>query len=259
MRAISVLAVIRRFEPDLGDPRKLLAQRVFVLAGAAPRGGGNRPAGRNPGPLRAVRRARVARVPEAAAIAIPGHAASGRGPLTRGIASPERFAGGHFKHRYRSIFAAALRERYRDQLAVERRLVEIDRRASAGIERIRIHQHPRRAGIVRRRQRHQERLQLGRLRLHREQHAAARRERRETRGRAVIELAEPLHDRSPHRQAIQVCPRARVLAVAPLPHLGIGGLLQPSIVVHYFDAAVIVGNRPLGRRRSRRRLARGAR
>ena len=41
---------------------------------------------------------------------------------------------------------------------------------------------------------------------------------------------------------IQVGARDGVLAVAPLPDLGIGRRFEPPVVIHHFDAVVVVGD-----------------
>ena len=110
-------------------------------------------------------RARIARVPEPAAVAIPRHApARGRAVHARNqIRQP--LAGRDFKYRHRPVFAPAFRKRHRHQLSVQRRLIKVDGGGPARIEHVRIDDRARGIGIVRRSQRHQKRLQLRRLGL----------------------------------------------------------------------------------------------
>ena len=84
---------------------------------------------------------------------------------------------------------------------------------------------------------------LGVLRLDAEEHATAGLERHKVARLAGGKFGESRHQRRPGGQLVQVCAGNGVLAATPLPDLGFGRRLEPSIIVHHLDAVVIVRDR----------------
>ena len=102
---------------------------------------------------RALALARIARVVEARAVGVPGHASAGRAAVDARDRRAGFFAGGDFVDVHVAALAAALRERDRDQLAVERRDVEVDLGAARRVELIGVEDDALGCGIVGRLQR----------------------------------------------------------------------------------------------------------
>ena len=191
------------------------------------------------------------------AIGVPRDAAARRSPIHPRHYIGERLSRRHIVHGHVAAFAAALRHRHSHPFAVERWHIEVDLDAALGVHLVGIDQHALRRGIVRRLQRHQHHLFLGRLRLQCEQRASAIVHREISRRLPPDQLLQLLRYGSTHRQAIEVSSRLFVLRVAPGLHRRVSGIFQPAIVVDHLDAVVSIRHGPL--RSSRRLREEGAR
>ena len=155
----------------------------------------------------------------------------------------------------RSIFASASRNRHRDIFAVMRRNEPIDRGLARWIELVRIQHHPFRFQVLRRGERYQHLLLLGRLKLAREQNARSRNNSGIARRSFRVPISQLLLDRGTVRQLIEVLARSPTLRIRPGFNRRIIILLQPLIVVFDLHPLVFIRNRFLGRlwQRSRAR------
>ena len=143
-------AVAAAFELDLGDAGKLAADHVAVVR-----------QGRAESVQvdlleevtilrRALSALRIPRVVEARAIGIPRDAPARRAAIHTGDHIPERLSARHFVDVNISALAAALGERNRHVLAVQRRHIEIDGRRTFSVQLVWIHNHAFGAGSIRR-------------------------------------------------------------------------------------------------------------
>ena len=198
--------------------------------------------------------ARIARVEQPAAVGGEGGAAAGGAVLHVLDDVGQRLAGGDVVDVQVAALGAALGQRDGDALAVERRHVPVDGGVAARVERHRIEEHA--LGPERRRAaHHEERLLLGRLRLHGEELSAAPAQAA-PHGRARLhERGDARADGRHARQRREERARPLVLRVRPGAHLGVLAVFEPAVVVARVDAGDAAGDRALGRRRSGRELA----
>ena len=255
MRELAAVAVRHRdeerapvapgLEPGLRDAGELLAQDVRVGARRGPQAVPVDLLEEIPVRWSSLLSLRVAGVVDAGAVGRPGRAAAPGREAGAGDDLAQRFPGARLEEIERSILAPALRHRHRDLAAVEGRDVPVDGQRTLPPAYVRIHHHPLARGIVGRLQGDEQRLLQGRLVLQGEERPGAVLDVVVARGRLRVQGLQPIAQRGPAGQRVEMGAGRPVLGFHPGPHLGARRVFEPAVVLDDGDAVVGIGRRPL--------------